>query len=144
MKLQQSMAVSDALLRFYEAFSGPETEVFAEAISRVDEGILVIGTDPGDWVAGREQWLAVREAMRGTMWEGVKLLPGPEPRGYEQGALGWVNDRPRIVMQDGTTIPARLTGVVRQEEREWRFVHVHLSVAVPDEEVVELQARWSI
>ena len=141
--MERSMSVRDALLRFYEAFSGADTEVFGDVISRDDEGILVIGTDPADWVEGREQWIAVREAMRGTMWEGVKLVPGPEPRGYEQGPLGWVNDRPVIVTQDGTTIPARLTGVVRQEEGVWRFVHVHLSVAVPDEEVVELQARWS-
>lgn len=141
--MERSTVVKDALLGFYEVFSGANTEDFGDLISRDDEGILVIGTDPGDWVEGRERWIVVREAMRGTIWEGVKLVPGPEPRGYRQGPLGWVNDRPAIVMEDGTTIPARLTGVVREEEGVWRFVHVHLSVAVPDEEVVELQQRWS-
>jgi SnoaL-like protein len=37
----------------------------------------------------------------------------------------------------------RLTAVMRQEEGRWKLVHMHLSVGVPDEQVVELQQRWS-
>jgi ketosteroid isomerase-like protein len=37
----------------------------------------------------------------------------------------------------------RVTAVVRQEDGAWRIVHAHFSVGVPDEEVVELQARWA-
>jgi ketosteroid isomerase-like protein len=106
--------------------------------------VLVIGTDHGDWLEGRERWIATREALMEGMWEGLRLESGEEPHGYEEGSMGWVADRPSIVMADGTAIPARLTGVVRQEEEgQWRFVHVHLSVGMPDEEVVELQERWS-
>ena len=36
-----------------------------------------------------------------------------------------------------------LTAVMRQEDREWKLVHLHLRVGVPDEEVVELRRRWS-
>jgi hypothetical protein len=53
--------------------------------------------------------------------------------------MGWVADRPRAVLPDGNAISTRLTGVLRQEEGEWRFVHIHISVGVPDEEMVELK-----
>jgi hypothetical protein len=139
--MRRSAEVRDTLLRFYEVFSAGDLEDFAQIITQEDEGILVIGTDPGDWSEGREQWIAAREALMHAM-EGLQLEAGEEPHGYEEGSMGWVADRPRVVLPDGT-ISTRLTGVVRQEEREWRLVHVHLSVGVPDEEVVELQTRWA-
>jgi hypothetical protein len=102
---------------------------------------LVIGSDPGQWTEGREEWLAAREALVDTM-EDLKFEAGEEAHGYEEGSMGWVADRPSVVLPGGT-ISTRLTGVVRQEEGEWRFVHIHISVGVPDEEVVELQKRGS-
>ena len=74
--------------------------------------------------------------------EGLRLEAGEEPRGYEEGPMGWVADRPMAVLPEGA-ISTRLTGVVRREEGEWKVVHIHLSVGVPDEEVVELQRGWS-
>jgi hypothetical protein len=140
-EMRRSAEVRDALLRFYEVFSAADLEGFAQIIAQEDEGILVIGTDPGDWAEGRERWIAAREALMHAM-PGLRLEAGEEPRGYEEGLMGWVADRPRAVLPDGP-ISTRLTGVVRQAEGEWRFVHIHLSVGVPDEEVVELQERWS-
>lgn len=37
----------------------------------------------------------------------------------------------------------RLTAVHRQEAGHWLLVHMHVSVGVPDEEVLELQRRWA-
>ncbi len=139
--MRQSAEVRETLLRFYEVFSAPDLEGFAQIITQEDEGVLVIGTDPGDWAEGRERWIAAREALTHSM-EGLRLEAGEAPRGYEEGSMGWVADRPRAVLPDGT-ISTRLTGVLCQEDGEWRLVHIHLSVGVPDEEVVELQKRWS-
>ena len=123
-------------------FSAPDLDGLAQIITQeADESVLVIGTDPGDWAEGRERWIAAREALTHSM-EGLRLEAGEEPQGYEEGSMGWVADRPRAVLPDGT-ISTRLTGVGRQEEGGWRFVHIHLSAGVPDEEVVELQGRWS-
>jgi hypothetical protein len=142
--MRRSTEVGDALLRFYEVFSAADLEGLAQIIAQEEnEGVLVIGTDPGDWLEGREQWIAARKALTEGRWEGLRLEAGEQHHGYEEGSMGWVADRPSIVMANGTAIPARLTGVVREEEGEWRFVHVHLSVGVPDEEVVALQERWS-
>jgi ketosteroid isomerase-like protein len=142
--MRRSAEVRDALLRFYEVSPAADLEGFTQIIAQEeDEGVVVIGSDPGQWVEGREQWIAAREALVHAM-EGLRFEAGEEPHGYEEGSMGWVADRPRVVLPDGNAISTRLTGVVRQEEEgEWRFVHVHISVGVPDEEVVELQKRWS-
>jgi len=139
--MQPSAEVRDTLLRFYEVFSPEDLQSLAQMIAQqAAEGVLAIGT-AGEWIEGREQWIPATEALMNEM-EGLRLEAGEEPRGYEEGSMGWVADQPRAVLPDGT-ISTRLTGVVRQEEGEWRLVHIHLSVGVPDEEVVELQKRWS-
>ena len=140
-EMRRSAEVRDTLLRFYEVFPAGDLEGFARIITQEDEGVVVIGTDPGDWAEGRERWIAAREALMHAM-EGLRLEAGEEPHGYEEGSMGWVADRPRAVLPEGT-ISTRLTSVVRQEEGAWKLVHIHLYVGVPDEEVVELQKRWS-
>jgi ketosteroid isomerase-like protein len=139
--MRRSAEIRDTLLRFYEVFSAADLESLPQIIAQeAAEGVVVIGT-AGEWIEGREQWIAATEALMHEM-EGLRLEAGEEPHCYEEGSMGWVADRPRLVLPDGT-ISTRLTSVVRQEEGEWRFVHIHLSVGVPDEEVVELQRRWS-
>lgn len=139
--MRQSAEVRDTLLRFYEVFSAADLEGLAQIIAREEEGVMVIGTAPGDWTEGRGQWIAAREALMHAM-EGVRLEAGEEPYCYEEGSMGWVVDQPKAVLPEGT-ISTRLTGVMHQEDGQWKVVHVHLSVGVPDEEVVELQNRWA-
>jgi hypothetical protein len=141
-QMHRSAKVRDALLRFYEVFPAGDLEGFTQIITHEDEGVVVIGTDPAQWTEGREQWLAARQAVVREM-EGLRFEAGEEPHGYEEVSMGWVVDRPRAVLPDGNPISTRLTGIVRQEEGEWRLVHIHISVGVLDEEVVELQKRWS-
>ncbi len=74
--------------------------------------------------------------------EGFQLRAGPRPAGYAEGTLGWAVDEPSFVFPDGTAWVTRLTAVMHQMEGRWRLVHMHVSVGVPDEETLELQARW--
>ena len=48
----------------------------------------------------------------------------------------------RFLFPDGSLMQTRLTVVMHQEEGRWKLVHMHVSVGVPDEQVVELQQRW--
>ena len=45
----------------------------------------------------------------------------------------------RFLFPDGSLMQTRLTAVMHQEDGRWKLVHMHLSVGVPDEQVVELQ-----
>jgi hypothetical protein len=133
--MRQSAKVRDAMLRFYDRLSASDVESFDELVSQ--EATLIIGTAPGEWVTERERMRFGFEA------EGVRLQAGDDPAGYEEGALGWFVDEPSFFFPDDSAMSTRLTAVVRQEDGRWKLVHMHVSVGVPDEEVVELQKRWS-
>ncbi len=134
--MQQSEEVRDAMLRFCASLSAGDVASFDELVSQ-ESATLIIGTSPGEWVTERERMRFGFEA------EGVRL-EAKDPVGYEEGSLGWVVDQPAFVFPDGSVMQTRLTAVMRQEEGRWKLVHMHLSVGVPDEQVVELQRRWTV
>jgi hypothetical protein len=133
--MRQSEEVKNAWLRFCERLSTGDVASFDELVSQ-DPAALIIGTAPGEWVTERDRMRFGFEA------EGVRL-EAKDPVGYEEGSLGWVVDQPAFILPDGSAMQTRLTAVMRQEDGRWKLVHMHLSVGVPDEQVVDLQQRWS-
>ncbi len=132
----QSAEVRDAMLRFYDRLSASDVGSFDELVSQ-GPATLIIGTAPGEWVTERER-------MRfGFETEGFRIEAGEDPAGYEEGSLSWFVDEPTFFFPDGSSMDTRLTAVMHQENGRWKLVHMHASVGVPDEEVVELQRRWS-
>jgi len=133
--MQQSAAVREAMLRFYDRLSASDVGSFDQLVSR-DPATLVIGTAPGEWVTERDR------LRFGFETEGVRI-EADDPAGYEDGTLGWVGDQPTYFCPDGSAMRTRLTSVLCHEDGSWKVVHMHVSVGVPDEEVAELQQRWS-
>lgn len=133
--MQQSDQVRDAMLRLYDRLSASDVASFDQLVSQ-DPATLIIGTAPGEWVTQRERMRFGFEA------EGVRIQAG-EPAGYEEGAMGWVVDEPMFFFPDGSAMQTRLTAILHREDGAWKLVHMHVSVGVPDEEVVELQKQWS-
>jgi ketosteroid isomerase-like protein len=138
--MERSAGVRDAVLRFYDRFSAGDIEGFGRLISRAGDA-LVIGTDPQQWGDGRAAWISGFEATS-RAWKGIRF-DSTDLRSYEEGSMGWAADRPTVVAPDESILKTRLTAVLHREDGEWRLVNVHLSVGVPDEEVIDLQQRWS-
>lgn len=133
--MQRSESVEHAVLQFYNRVSESDVASFDLLVSR-DDATSIIGTAPGEWVRDPA-------ALRlGFETEGLRLTPG-SPEAYEEGSIGWAIDEPLMGFPDGGTIRIRLTMVFRQENDGWKLLHAHFSVGVPDEEVAELQAKWS-
>ena len=101
-----------------------------------DPATLVIGTAPGEWVTERDRLRFGFEA------EGLAIEPGPAAAGFVHGDAGWFVDDPVYTFPDGSQIHTRLTSILQRDDGEWRIVHMHVSVGVPDEEVVALQRHW--
>ena len=131
--MEESAAVKDAILRFYERFSAADTDGFADIISE-GPGVSVIGSGPGEGHGDRSEWISAYDT---GIKAGIKLQ-GDDPRGYEEGSVGWGVDRPSFLLPDGSALRTRLTAVLRQDHDEWKIVHLHFSVGVPDEQAVEL------
>jgi hypothetical protein len=55
----------------------------------------------------------------------------------EASSVGWGTDRPRFVFPDGSRLPTRLTAVLRHQDGDWKVVHLHFPVGVPDEQAIE-------
>ena len=135
--MEQSTAVRDAVLAFYNGVNTKDIDRFDEIVS-LHDATLVIGTAPGEWVTDRPR------LRFGFETEGLTLEPGRQPIGYQEGTMGWFVDEPWFGFPGGGGMRTRVTGVVRREEERWKVVHLHFSVGVPDEEVQELQARWGV
>lgn len=131
-----SPEVHDAMLEFYARLSGKDAASFDRLVS-TDASTLVIGTAPGEWVTERDR------LRFGFEVEGLTIQAGPSPAGFAQGEVGWFVDEPSYTFPDGSSMYTRLTAVLQREEGDWRIVHMHVSVGVPDEEVVALQHRWA-
>lgn len=138
--MEHSTDVQAAMRRFYERFSAGDVAAFAQSITQLEDA-FVIGTDPGEWQDGRATWIAGYEEQIAAI-PGVRLEAG-NLRGYAEGSLGFAADQPSFVLPDGSTIPVRLTTVMRFEDGDWRLVNAHFSVGVPNDELFELMARWS-
>jgi hypothetical protein len=133
--MKPSTDVRDTMLRFYDRLSASDVGSFDELVA-MTPATLVIGTAPGEWVTERER------LMFGFETEGVRM-EGDDPQGWEEGTAGWVVDQPTLFYPDGSSIKTRLTAIMQKVGRRWKIVNAHFSVGVPDEEVVELQKRWS-
>jgi ketosteroid isomerase-like protein len=125
--MQQSEGVKEAMLRFYDRFTANDAGSFDRLVSQ-EQDSMVIGTAPEEWMDDREKFRAA------FGMEGVRLEAGNDLRAWEEGSVGWLADRPTFVLPDGSTIPTRLTAVMRQEDGEWKLVQAHFSVGVSDEE----------
>lgn len=130
-----SPSVKETGLRFYAAMHANNPAAFDELIS-TDPALLVIGSaDP--------EWYTQRERLRGVFRLGAQgLIAGSDPVAYENGDMGWFIDRPDWIFGDGSRVHMRFTAILHREEGRWKMVQWHLSVGVPDDEVVALQQRW--
>jgi hypothetical protein len=133
--MKPSPDVLAAGLEFYDRLTAKDVASFDRLVS-ADPATLVIGTAPDEWVTERDR------LRFGFEVEGLSIEPGSNPSAFAHGDVGWFVDEPMYAFPDGSRIRTRLTAILQREDGDWRIVHMHVSVGVPDEEVVALQDRW--
>lgn len=131
--MQPSTELKELMLRWYASFAAGDLTVTEQILAHQPE-LLLIGTDPTEWLMGYEPILQGFQLQTAAL-DGVQIEPG-ELIAYSVGDLGWVVDRPLIKLPDGMAIPMRSTLVFQCTQGQWRLVHQHNSVGVPNEELV--------
>jgi hypothetical protein len=131
MPMQPSPELQDLTSRIAQAVGDGDVAFPERHISRQAD-VAFLGTDPDEWwtdLAGLRQALAAqREA-------GIDVIPS-DPLAYQEGNVGWAVDRMvRFRVGDQET-PFRFSVVYRREDGEWKMVHFHSSIAVPNEEAL--------
>ena len=132
--MQESPELAALTQRMYAAQAAGEVEWLAGLVTSSDAA-LTIGSDAAEWWEGGER---IRELWRAQIAAGLgdaqaELL---RVRAFEEGDVGWVADEARLEMPGGSSVTMRTTTVFHREDGEWRLVHGHSSVGVPNEESV--------
>ena len=131
--MQQSTELRNLVLSAYDGMASGDVTFYDRHLSRWD-GVLIIGSDPNEWWAGYDTINEVYKAQLREMG-GISVI-GSDPQAYSMGEVGWVADRPRFRLPDGTEIPIRSTIVFVKEAGEWKIVQQHISIGISNAEVV--------
>jgi ketosteroid isomerase-like protein len=134
--MERSSELKDLMLRFYEAVSTGDLAFMNRMLSSQHE-VLLVGTDPSEWWTDPA---TVTQTLKAQAQAGIKAVPG-ELLAYREGTVGWVADRAKFVLPDGTEAPFRWTGVFHQEGGEWKLIQGHASVGVPNQEALGLDIK---
>jgi hypothetical protein len=130
--MERSDELTDVVLAAFEDFLRRDTSWIDRHTSR-HEGVLVIGTDPNEWIEGGDQ---VTDNAKQEIHESTARFSSPgEVEAFVEGTVGWASARPVWTLEDGGEIPARWTGVFHLEDGEWKMVQGHVSVGVPNEDL---------
>lgn len=131
--MADSSEVAQVLQDFADAWSSGDGPGLDRLLSK--RAIRVIGSDPQEYWGPdpddvSKKVLAQVEAMGGQMKFSLN-----SPDANQEGNVGWVADQITVRLPDGTEVPFRFTGVLRNEDG-WKFVQAHFSLGVPNEEAV--------
>ncbi len=130
--MQSAPEIRDALVSLFAAMKRGDNEAITKMLSSHD-GVLVIGTAPGEWWTGIATFAPVFEQHLKEAGGGFDVTPG-NPVGFRSGDVGWAADRPRLALPDGSTLPLRFTVVFELEAGAWKIVQWHGSLDVGNEE----------
>lgn len=141
--MERSDAVRSAVERFAECFAHADVEGFAAAIADEAEA-FVIGTQRS--TSGRDEWL---ENFGFLVDKGLVLPDGSglrlelhELRGFAEDSFGWAAGWATFVFSANERLPSRLTAVLRREGDDWKLLHAHFSVPVPDALALKHVEEW--
>jgi ketosteroid isomerase-like protein len=129
--MQPSDELRDVILASFEAYSRGDASSVDRYTSR-QEGVLVIGSDPDEWIEGAQAAEALKQEAQD---DSVKIASPGEVQAFVEGSVGWASSRPTWALEDGREIPTRWTAVFHLEDGEWKAVQAHISVGVPNEEL---------
>ena len=132
--MERSEEAEQAVREFASVFSTGDADGVDGLFST--QAVRVIGTDPAEW------WGPDRDDVVRRLRAQVEVLGGQvkvevnDPESGRVGDMAWVADQPTLRLPDGTDVPTRFTAVLREEDGKWRFVQVHFSMGVANEEVI--------
>jgi len=130
--MNPSVELKNIMLRLYECESSRDVSMLEHLVSH-REDVLTIGTDPSEWWTGYDTIERVFRAQTQEM--GAQIKAG-ELSAFVEGTVGWASDKAKILLPNGQEIPVRVTTVFHNEDGEWKIVQHHVSVGVPNSEVI--------
>lgn len=132
--MERHREAEQAVYEFAAAINGNEPEVVDDLLST--EEVRVIGTDPAEYWGPDRADVVKRLQVQIQELAGQVVVMPTAPEGYGEGDVAWVSDQPMLRLPDGSEMQTRFTGVLRNEGGRWRFVQIHYSIGVGNEEAI--------
>jgi ketosteroid isomerase-like protein len=131
--MQASPALRELFEQSMREMAAKNAQAILDMCSR-DPDAVFIGTAPNEWMVGLA---ALEPVMRASLEAGMGLTAGDtQVAAYEEGPIGWIASQSKYSLPNGSAITIRATTVCHQEGGQWRIVHTHQSVGVPDDLVM--------
>jgi ketosteroid isomerase-like protein len=131
--MERSPELEDLVQAWFDAATRGDTSLLERHVSPSD-GTRLIGSDPGERFSGGA---AVAEFLRGEIEGagGAANFAPTETEAFSEGTVGWASTSVTITMPDGKHVSPRWSAVFHRERGDWKFVHTHASIGVPNEEI---------
>ncbi|NIO70052.1 MAG: hypothetical protein GTN71_13750 [Anaerolineae bacterium] len=129
--MQPCDELKNIVLHHYGKFdSGTQADSVKEIYS-LQEGVTIIGNDPNEWFDDRDSIVAFMNAGSSSKVEiAVRNL-----QDCSEGSVGWTMDQVTVKLPNGAELPVRHTRIFHKENGAWKMVHLHVSIAVPNESI---------
>ena len=119
------------VLHHYGKFDAGEQAETIEEMYSFQEGVVIIGNDPQEWFCDPESIRNFSQVGGSSKLE----ITVQNLKAYSEGSVGWTMDRVLVRLPNGVDIPVRHTRIFHQEDGIWKMVHLHVSVAVPNDRI---------
>ncbi len=131
--MQANEEILNIVLCHYGKFDSGEQADSIHDIYSLQEGVTIIGNDPNEWFDDRDSLVAFMNAGSSSKMDiNVQNL-----KAFSEGSVGWSMDRVTVKLPNGTELPVRHTRIFHKENNSWKMVHLHVSIAVPNERLGE-------
>jgi hypothetical protein len=129
--MQPCAELTNIVHHHYGKFSISEQADSVTDIYSLQEGVNIIGNDSQEWFDDRDSITAFMKAGRASkLYIEVESLAA-----YYEGNVGWTADRVTVKLPNGVELPIRHTRIFHEENGNWKLVHLHVSIAVPNESI---------
>lgn len=133
--MQPSPEIRALVMRGMQLTAAKDLPGVMDLASR-EPGFLLMGTAPGEWFTSPA---AAEPMIRASLEGGSGRIPeNMEIEAYQEGSVGWAGLRWKSQLPNGASISLRWTQIFHQEGGTWKLIHGHVSVAVPDELVMNV------
>jgi len=133
--MQPCDALKRIVLQHYGKFDAGEQGDSIKDIYSLEEGVIIIGNDPEEWFEDHDSILAFIKAGGSSKLD----IQVHNIKAICEGSVGWTMDRVTVILPNGKKIPVRHTRIFHKENGSWKLVHLHVSIAVPNDRI----GKWS-
>lgn len=129
--MQRCDELKTIALQHYGKFISNDHAESVKDLYSLQEGVTIIGNDPDEWFEDRASVDALIQEGGSSKLD-IEVL---NLAAYCEGSVGWTADRVTVRLPNGHELLVRHTRIYHKEDGVWKMVHLHVSIAVPNETI---------